>query len=632
MKIALLLTTYNRPSYLKRTLDSLAKADLTGVDVLIVDDCSSDPETIRLIDNSGYTYFKRDRNGSIKNSLLNGFDLLFGGRGDYDIVINLDSDALVRNDFIKVLLDLHKRFPHDLITGFNCDTLNANGTVRHKVIEQGEGYNIKGSVGGINMLLTKETYANFVRPALVYSLEKHLNWDHQASLNAGRVVVCQPSAIQHIGYESSMGHSGPGREQPDTSSDFKPIHLPNVTLIGIDNYDPARLQRAADKCTEHIQFGAVKMITDIPIKSKEEYSRFCMKELYKHVDTEFMLVIQYDGYIMNADAWDNSWFEYDYIGAPWEWYAEQQIGNGGFSLRSRKLMEWVANDPFITEMHPEDDKICRKYGYYLKAKGIKFAPIEVARKFSIEGYKSDKTYRGHFGFHGTHVQFAPSTKKLCVLQPHGLGDVIFTQTLIHSLGDYEVTWPVKKHFVEDLNRAYPQFKFIPENESPINLNTKKDSIVNGYRTIPIRWSNELQRVPYAKVMRAKYDMFRKNFQSWKERAIWNRNEAKENELFALLALTKGEYSIKNLTFGCNLQCKIDLSIDAVELRQIEGFSLFDWAKVLEGAKEIHTVSTSVLYLLDLLETGPVHVYVRAPNEKDHSFYDYIFTGSKFIYR
>jgi hypothetical protein len=68
------------------------------------------------------------------------------------------------------------------------------------------------------------------------------------------------------------------------------------------------------------------------------------------------------------------------------------------------------------------------------------------------------------------------------------------------------------------------------------------------------------------------------------------------------------------------------------MRQIEGFSLFDWAKVLEGAKEIHTVSTSVLYILDLLETGPVHVYVRAPNEKDHSFYDYIFTDSKFIYR
>src|SRR5690606_26935169 len=106
-------------------------------------------------------------------------------------------------------------------TGFNCDTLNANGSIRHKVIEQGEGYNIKASVGGINMLLTKETYANFVRPALVHSLEKHLNWDHQASLKAGRVVVCQPSVIQHIGYESSMGHSGPGREQPDTSSDFK---------------------------------------------------------------------------------------------------------------------------------------------------------------------------------------------------------------------------------------------------------------------------------------------------------------------------------------------------------------------------------------------------------------------------
>lgn len=73
------------------------------------------------------------------------------------------------------------------------------------------------------------------------------------------------------------------------------------------------------------------MITDVPIKSKEEYSRYCIKELHKQVQTDFMLVIQWDGYVLNANAWNPEWLKYDWIGAPWEWYTDgMQVGNGGF--------------------------------------------------------------------------------------------------------------------------------------------------------------------------------------------------------------------------------------------------------------------------------------------------------------
>lgn len=52
----------------------------------------------------------------------------------------------------------------------------------------------------------------------------------------------------------------------------------------------------------------------------------------------------------------------------------------------------------------------------------------------------------------------------------------------------------------------------------------------------------------------------------------------------------------------------------VYMNEISGFSLIDWYFVLKFAKEIHTVSTSVFYLLQAMQVEcPVYIYPR-PNE------------------
>ena len=68
----------------------------------------------------------------------------------------------------------------------------------------------------------------------------------------------------------------------------------------------------------------------------------------------------------------------------------------------------------------------------------------------------------------------------------------------------------------------------------------------------------------------------------------------------------------------------------MDMRNIDGFSLYDWAMVIEGAKEIHTVSTSILYILELLKVKPVvNLYKRFPDEKDHRNYDYLLKNNKY---
>jgi hypothetical protein len=49
----------------------------------------------------------------------------------------------------------------------------------------------------------------------------------------------------------------------------------------------------------------------------QRYSQIVLKGLYPHVATSHVLVIQWDGYVVNADLWDDDFLRYDYIGAPW---------------------------------------------------------------------------------------------------------------------------------------------------------------------------------------------------------------------------------------------------------------------------------------------------------------------------
>lgn len=463
MKVGILIASYNRPEYLQQCLASVKASDLSQVQtVLIVDDCSTDKETTGLINEfelPGVELIKAfsKENRSIKGSLLFGLDLLFSSA---DVVINLDGDAIVSRNFVTVLMDLHETFPEHIKTGFNCLTRNRDGSERHKVLTTGVGYNTKASVGGINMLFDTSRYEKWVRPSLLECLQTQGNWDHKSCLRSqadGFSIICAvPSVCDHIGFDSAMGHSK-GGEPPDVAADFEEdifkkvmyslsedtvseksfmgwvtgkLRLPMVTLVGADCVNIDRLIRAADYACKDIIFKEVKLFSSfpsndhrvIPIRHlgiKSDYSVFMMKELSSHISTSHVLVIQHDGTVLNAKAWKNEWLEFDYIGAPWEWYTDgMNVGNGGLSLRSHRLHQILKNDESIIPInehgvttHKEEDHcICRLYRKYLiETYGIKFAPIEEARLFSIEGWGSEnKKWNGQFGFHGRMADISQS--------------------------------------------------------------------------------------------------------------------------------------------------------------------------------------------------------------------------------
>lgn len=220
--------------------------------------------------------------------------------------------------------------------------------------------------------------------------------------------------------------------------------LNSVTLLIIDCKNYKGAIDALKKSMEQCEFASVKFITDIDvdvpgievvkidsIKSKEEYSDFVIKKLNYFFQTEYVLVCQHDGYVLDGNCWDDDFLKYDYIGAPWLYIDGKNVGNGGFSLRSKRLQSALAMDNFIDATDPEDQAIGRLYrDYLIKKYDIAFAPEDVADKFS---YELRQPAQPTFGFHG---KFHEPYKPVVVLKRMGaMGDVIRLEPVMRYFHD-----------------------------------------------------------------------------------------------------------------------------------------------------------------------------------------------------
>jgi len=199
------------------------------------------------------------------------------------------------------------------------------------------------------------------------------------------------------------------------------IDLKRITAVCIDGrpYDEARYGRyniILNFFLANIEFGSVKMITTrnpgiegvSHIKIDEfdisGYSKFCLHELTRHVDTEFCLIFQDDGFIVNPNAWNDLFYDYDYIGSPWPLYMGwpkegQQVGNGGFSLRSKKLLEFTKTFAEHSTQNEDTYIVSDRRESVINA-GLKIAPVEIARLFSVENpIDNEHNINTCFGFH-----------------------------------------------------------------------------------------------------------------------------------------------------------------------------------------------------------------------------------------
>jgi hypothetical protein len=222
------------------------------------------------------------------------------------------------------------------------------------------------------------------------------------------------------------------------------INLPNVSLVSIDTTKEIdNTLRALYTSMSGINFGVVKLIATkeqieknfsiendsitleepvVDIKNYNDYNHYVIHDLHNHVNTSHCLLVQPDGFVLFPEKWNNEWLKYDYIGAPWA-YAEDsyidpfgnhhRVGNGGFSLRSKKFLQvptkvevpWETNNSDFYWMpegvinYHEDGNVCVHNRHIFIEQGCEYAPVEVAVRFSQETRVPECDGIIPFGFH-----------------------------------------------------------------------------------------------------------------------------------------------------------------------------------------------------------------------------------------
>lgn len=195
--------------------------------------------------------------------------------------------------------------------------------------------------------------------------------------------------------------------------------LNDITLINANNINPKLAVDVLNFCSKLIKFNKIILISEnapenitsniehvsLQINSIPDYNKFILKDLNNYVNTSHCLIVQNDGFIINPHLWQDEFLDYDYIGAPWNlngmrvWKRTNRIGNGGFSLRSKKLLSYTQKIDNIDYNKPED---VTNSLIIENNKEFKYPSVDIAVKFSLEDPLEDFPYDFNtcFGFHG----------------------------------------------------------------------------------------------------------------------------------------------------------------------------------------------------------------------------------------
>lgn len=235
--------------------------------------------------------------------------------------------------------------------------------------------------------------------------------------------------------------------------------------------------------------------------------------------------------------------------------------------------------------------------------------------------------------------YKSSKKAVVINQFFGIGDILFIEPICRRFwqGGHRVIIPVMKQFLS-LQSHFPYIEFVDKDKFDIDYENQCVVETEEHIIYPVRWSMEYFKSPLNDTMKNKYKMFDLPLDTWRE-LTWLRHRWREERLMKHLGISKEEgYNLIQTVFHSyrNSRIKIktiDNGLKTVELLPIEGYSLLDWATVIENAKEIHVVNTSSLYLFETLnlKAKEIHLYSRNVKGRDFQQTEYLRTKNYILH-
>lgn len=203
--------------------------------------------------------------------------------------------------------------------------------------------------------------------------------------------------------------------------------------------------------------------------------------------------------------------------------------------------------------------------------------------------------------------------KICIInQLAGLGDILFCQKIAYrALNEFQckkVYWPVSNVY------SYIGDYIIQDNvifQGENHATNQGDSIINSDELLYIPLSTSDKIINYTNNRahgHIKYKFFYDtDYTDWKNYFTLVRNFEREQKLMSYLNLDENtNFNLINPNFGTppnfltNNKIKPNNNYRNVHMDFIDGFNIFDWIGVIEKAKEIHTMETSLYYIIEKL--------------------------------
>jgi hypothetical protein len=235
--------------------------------------------------------------------------------------------------------------------------------------------------------------------------------------------------------------------------------------------------------------------------------------------------------------------------------------------------------------------------------------------------------------------------KICLIrQPAGLGDIFFTLKIAKKILQGHVAdvvyWPVITDFLFirdyikcdnlifcDVTEDFPHKDIY--NEDPRTVIHRPDLLY-----LPLQRADEMDN---DLILKSKYNIIDAKWGDWYNFFEYNRDKEKEDRLFyETLKLQDDErYTLVSTNYGSPPHMKTaHVEIPKENTRVVfvdnkNGFTVFDWCKVLEQAENIHLVDTCFTYICETLnlKAKELTLYSRTPKPESPSFLQ-----TKFIWR
>lgn len=209
--------------------------------------------------------------------------------------------------------------------------------------------------------------------------------------------------------------------------------------------------------------------------------------------------------------------------------------------------------------------------------------------------------------------------KILIIQYGGIGDILFGLKIAYKLYEkygIKPEWAIRSEIMYMANYIDAPVTFVPFTSMYEKYMQLKHCIeIDGELIIPIQNANSVFPTPIP-IMLAKYMLVNLPWEDWSSYIKIKRNTEKENQLYDIVVGNKQDYIIVNNLYSTpphvQTSSYVPVFENAIQHQFIDNYNIFDWLKVYQNAKEIHTVSTCLIYIFEALsEKMPeTHIYNR----------------------